>query len=148
MGPDRHLSYSEWHPGAAGSHRTIWVIIQLSSSVTDFKQCRSNQPGARLWLNSAGGRGSGTRSWNRDPVSSRRSLPLEEPPFITSAPGNAKDGGVTSDWPAVCRCHGKHPWGQWKQMTGTIIWGIITKVSCLIHASLQITSPSCLNKPI
>lgn len=67
MSPDRPLSCSEWHPGAAGSHRTIWVIIQLSSSVTDFKQCRSNQPGARLWLNSARGRGSGTRSWNRDP---------------------------------------------------------------------------------
>lgn len=73
----------------------------------------------------------GTWSRNGDPASSRRSLSLEEPPFITGTPGNTKDGGVTTDWPAMCCCHDYHPWGQWKQMTGTIIWGVITKVSCL-----------------
>ncbi len=88
----------------------------------------------QCWGEGGEWKGFGTWSRNRDPASSWRSLPLEEPSFITGTPGNAKDGGVTADWPAMCHCHGYHPWGQWKQMTGTIIWGVITKVSRL-HSS-------------
>lgn len=129
MSPDKAPALSWYrHLGLGWSHRPIWVIKQCSCPITQPREGRTNQAGAHYFemgeherLEDLG------LKWRSHLIRGLLS-PSDEVIFIIGAPGNAEDGKVTTNWPAMCCCHGKCLKGQRKQMTRTIIWGVITRV--------------------